>query len=145
MSDLRELTKLRRRRGVTRASITRLETRLNELEGLIQQPSNVEHARQLAAKLETLDAEFKLYHFQIVDLLDDEEQLEREQEALDNHDDHVLDLDVRFKRLCSLTTPTQSTDQCKLSARKLHHLGGCIVVVRDLIQALPENHEELHR
>ena len=47
-TDPRELTKLRKRRGVVRASITRLESRLRELEEISDQPTTADHAHQLA-------------------------------------------------------------------------------------------------
>ena len=74
-----ELSKLRKRRGVVRASINRLDNRLKELEDIADQPGTPDHAWQLAAKLEVLDSELKTYHFQLIDLLDDEESLEMEQ------------------------------------------------------------------
>ena len=86
-----ELSKLRKRRGVVRASITWLDNRLKELEDIADQPGTPDHARQLAAKLEVLDSELKTYHFQLIDLLDDEdeESLEKEQDVLDKHDINI--------------------------------------------------------
>ena len=39
MADTKELAKIRRRRGVAKGSITRIETRLHELEGESDQPN----------------------------------------------------------------------------------------------------------
>lgn len=63
-----DLTVLRSR-GVTCASIIHLDTRLVQLEGRRDQPDTPALTQQLIAKLSTLDAEFKVIHFQIVDLI----------------------------------------------------------------------------
>ena len=132
-----ELTKLKRRRGVVRASITRVGTRLEELEGLRDQPRTPELAKQLDTKLETLDSEFKSYHFQIVDLITDEEQAEGHQEVLDDHDDHISDMGIRLKQLCSVATPPVSADLHRLLNRKLTHLVGCIASTQTLLNEMP--------
>lgn len=41
-----QLTKLRRRRGVSKVSITCIDSRIKELEGLRDQPSTVDNAYQ---------------------------------------------------------------------------------------------------
>ena len=144
-TDPRELTKLRKRRGVVHASITRLESRLRELEEISDQPTTADHAHQLAVRSKALDSEFKSYHLQLVDLIDenDDELLEKEQEILDKHDDHVADMNVRFNRLYSNATPTAPGDRQKLSSRKLAHLERSVISVRDAIIALPTDHEDI--
>ena len=62
-----ELPNLRKRRGVTRASITKLSTRLKTLESKVREPTTVDLARQLATNLKSLDAQFKSQHFDIID------------------------------------------------------------------------------
>ena len=142
----RELAKLRRRRGVCKASITRIRSRVEELEGLTTHPSTIETAKQLASKLESLDSEFKSYHFQIIDLLGEEDgdALEKEQDILDGHDDQVTNLTIRMKRLNSLATPTSSVDvvEHRLLTRKLEHLHGCIKAKRSQITRFCEEEDE---
>jgi hypothetical protein len=141
----RELTKLRRRRGVSKASITRICSRIEELEGLGDHPSTVENAKQLASKLESLESEFKSYHFQIVDLLEeDEEALGREQDILDNHDDQVAAMSVCIKKLYSSITPARSStvNENVLLARKLEHLHGCITAKKRQIIRFDKEEEE---
>ena len=115
-ADPRELTEIRRR-GVTHSLITRLEKRLCELEAISDQPTTTDHAQELTVKLETLDVDFKAYHLQLVDLLDEgeDEVLEREQEILDEHDDLVADMNIRLKHLGLIATPS-SVDHQKLSS-----------------------------
>ena len=79
-------TNLRKRRGVTKASTTRLDNRLKALEGATDQPTTRDSARQL---LKEYDAEFKTA---LIDLIDDDSALEGEQAALDTHEDLVASL-----------------------------------------------------
>lgn len=109
MSDVEErpiatgISTLRRRRGTVKASITRLATRLNELEAKLEESSTLSHLRKLPAKLESLDSEFKVHNYAVIDAIpsDDhaDESLEREQVELDQHDARVADLSVRMEEL----------------------------------------------
>ena len=146
MSDARQLTKLRRRRGVVRSSVTRLEKRLRELEDISEQPATADHARELAIKLGNLDADFKAYHFDLIDLIEGEEgdALDKEQDVLDEHDDLIADMNIRLKRLFSVDTlPSSDPDPVKLSSRKLNHLERGILAIRDAITALPTDHGDV--
>lgn len=64
------LASSRKRRGVVRASLTRLDGRLVRLE---EKPERSEAdrlvAQQLAEKVSSLDTDFKSHHFTIVDLV----------------------------------------------------------------------------
>jgi len=70
----------KKRRGVLRVSITRLSTRLKELESKIEQPNTLELAQRIKQKLETQDSKFKVHHCALIDLIDDEETLQKEQD-----------------------------------------------------------------
>ena len=76
----KQLSTLQKRRGVVRASITRLKTR--ELERVIDDPSTLEASKQVLSKLEVLDGEFKVAHLSIVDLTENEDSLYAEQDTL---------------------------------------------------------------
>ena len=131
---------------MARSSITRLEKRIRELEAIPDLPATADHAQELTAKLGALDAEYKSYHFELVDLIndDDEDSLEREQEALDKHDDTITDMNIRLKRLCLVTTPTTTADhQQRVSSRKLAHLEKGILTIHDAITTLPEDHDDV--
>ncbi len=52
-----EVIGLRRRRGVIRGSITRIKTRLRDLQDKEEQSDTPSHARQMAQRLETLGSE----------------------------------------------------------------------------------------
>ena len=66
--DPSELSKLRRRRGVAKGSITRIETQLAELEGDVDNPNIRDSVRQMLAKLKEHDADFKKNHLTLIDL-----------------------------------------------------------------------------
>ena len=80
------ISNLHKRRGVVRGSISQLATCLRELEKITDQPRTADHTSQLLAKFESLDGEFKAIHFEIINLLDESEDLEKEQTVLDKHD-----------------------------------------------------------
>lgn len=93
------LGQLRRRRGVTRSSITRLVNRLKELEATADQPATPGHAQQLLSKLNDLDSNFKELHMQIIDKVEEDETLEQEQIVLDKHDDDIAAITARLQFL----------------------------------------------
>ena len=72
------IASLCKRRGVVCASVTRTGAQLKDLDDTKDHPDTPAHAQLLIAKLESLDIDFKNLHLQIVDLLDDEEELEKE-------------------------------------------------------------------
>ena len=85
---------------------------------LLQIPTTIEHAKQLAEKLKTKDAKFNSFHLEVIDLIDeaDTEALENEQETLDEHEDFVADMSICLKRLCTDATPAD----LKRISRKLY-------------------------
>ena len=137
-----EVAKLRRRRGVTRSSITQIEKRLRELEGASELPATV---RELSSKLESLDADFKVHHLNVIDTVaEDEETLDKELEILDEHDDLMADLNVCLKRLCSRDIPPSiDPDPVKLSTRRLTHLEKGLLSLRNTILDIPVTHEDI--
>ena len=56
----------KKRRGVVRASLTKLRTKLMDLEGDTTIPTLMESARNLANKLETLRQDFKTHQLTII-------------------------------------------------------------------------------
>lgn len=101
-------------------------------------------------RLNVLDSEYKQHHFAIIDQIDDDEELDREQEKLDQHDDHVAELTVSPKRLLSNHTGSSSmTTQQKVITRNLSHSRKLLVALWDSISTDPDTtvlyqHEDLH-
>ena len=129
------LAKLRKRRGVVRASITRLGTRLKELEDAADRPDTPQHAGQLAAKLRSLDEEFRTIHFDVIDLIDDnnEDALVAEQGILDRHDDDVATLTVRLGSL-STAPVAPIPDVRKSLSRRMSRLQNGLARIRGFVE-----------
>ena len=145
-TDARSISNQRKRRGVVRASITRLGSRIKELESKVEEPTTHDLAQRLATKLETLDAEFKSHHFSLIDLIDDEGTLGEEQEALDRHDDDVTSLAVRIQQVVTLSSATPTNlDQCKTITRKLQHLDKNLSLASETIGSLSSRPEDICR
>ena len=117
----------RKRRGVVRASITRLDGCIKELEGKDEKsPGDLETAQRTLKKLEELDADFKTYHFAIVDAAE-EEALDDEQTILDGHDDRIAGLVARAQQLVSkLGAIEPSTTSDSNTRRVLSKRLGCV-------------------
>ena len=99
MGNERTLSTDHKRRGVISASITRLDNRVAELERKkTLLPVYCLTAKGLLPKLNELDAEFRSYHFAVIDLVD-EEHLEAEQASLDGQDDRIAGLSTRIQQL----------------------------------------------
>ena len=127
MADLKglDIAAKRRRRGVAKASITKLADRVIELE---RKPklTNTERltAQRLQQRLLELDGDFKRFHFSIVDDLESEEDQEREQAIIDDQDTKVTDL---FTRLAPLAVEEKHEEVVKIDPRdhlkkRLEHL-----------------------
>ena len=89
-----------RRRGVSRDSLSGLERKIALIEGKqTLSPADRIALQRLAKKIKSLDEEFKNKHFILVELLDQEDDLTKEQAALDEHDNQVADLSDRVEQL----------------------------------------------
>jgi len=124
-------------------TITRLGNRLSELEEAADHPDTADHARQQIAKLENLTSELKSIHFQVIDLIDaeDERSLEREQEYLDKLDDDVMSFVFRLQRL-SQAKPnphTPAVSHRTMLSRKLLRLERSISSTRDELNSMHED------
>ena len=128
---------LRKRRGVSRASITRLTRRLGELEGAADQPSTLDVAQQLKKKLEDLVSEFKTHHYSLIDVIDDDHTLEAEQATLDKHDEDVTALTIRIQHVLEACTSSRASNPRNIASRKLLRLRRCLASVAESVSSLP--------
>ena len=131
----------KRRRGVVRASITRIATRLRDLEGKTDQPGTLELVQRMPPKLEALDAEFKTHHYALLDFVDDPEAVSKEQETLDDHDDDVTLLAVRMQQLIAKCASSPDTNARKIVSRRLLLLQKNLSSVGEAIDELEEPSE----
>lgn len=95
----------------------------------------LESARNAAEKLKTLKEEFKTHQLAIIDLTDDEDDLDEEQQALDDYEDSISELDVRIQRLMkSASNPDKigvATKQLTLLSAKLTYIEASVHDVDD--------------
>ena len=128
-----------------KASITRIAKNLRDLESKADDPSTLDHAQRIAKRLEELDLEFKEHHGVLIDLIgdDDEDVLEKEQEALDEHDDEVSLLTVRVQKLVSVVETAPDPNACKIFLRRLALLQRTLSPVRDAIDALSGDSDDI--
>ena len=132
---------IRKRRGVVRASITRLANRLDDLEGTTDDVATRDAAQRMSQKLKELDSEFKTYHYNLIDHIDDDETLGKEQTVLDEHDDTIAALDTRIKRLIAACSSKEEPATHKAASRKLLHLERSLSSISDAILSLTSESE----
>ena len=111
-----DLPGLRRRRGVSHASITRLSTKIVEADSKSGEPGLKSFAQKLLKRLESLDSDFKTQHLAFVDSLKEGSDLDCEKDILDQHDDEVLDLSTHLERLIDASPRTSHSQLRKLLA-----------------------------
>ena len=108
---------------------------MGELEGSANNPESIDQARRLTTRLQMLAEEFKVHHYAVIDLIEDEGDLAKEQETLDNFDSDVAQLITRLERLASRKTSTDS-NLSKIATKRLKHLQRGLSSVSDNINSL---------
>ena len=136
-------TTLRKRQGVVCASITQLSTLLKDLESKADQPATFDLARQMSQRLETLDSDFKLHHYALIDLIDDAETMLKEQDILDGHDDKMAILSTRIKRLILVCDSSSESGPRKIASRRLARFERNLSTVNERIGSLSEGPDDV--
>ncbi len=96
-----DIANAKRRRGVARGSITRIETRIAQFEGKMKfTASDRLTIQRLQQKLESSSTEFKTLHLFVMEHVEDEARA-AEQADLDDHENKVTELEDRFDQLCA--------------------------------------------
>ena len=137
-ADKAAQTKLRKRRGVVVASVRKLTTKFDSLESGGVESDTQDLAQQMAQKLDALDSDFRAQHYELIDAIAESEvdMLEREQEALDQHDDKVAELSARIRKLVTLCSATPNPEVKKVASRRLAQLQSSISATEEAITAL---------
>ena len=93
-----DVTTLRWRMGVPGGQITKLKTKVDEWvsEGGLS-AIDLLSIEQTKARLHTLDADFKRYHIDVNDALDDDNEIESEGSVLEEHEDKVAHIIISLK------------------------------------------------
>ena len=120
----------KKRRGVTRASLTRLATRLRDLQGKTDQPDTLALAKRAKQKLIDLKTDFMTHHLALVDVITIEESLEAEQAILDSFDEEVATLEIRIQYLITACSSSNSST-CKVASKKLDRLSKGLSSIKD--------------
>ena len=121
-ADKHALANFRKRRGIVKASITRIETRLSALESTPDEDT-VKNAQ--LSKLKTCDR----LQGSVVDLINEEEA---EQATLDNHDDLIASTTLHIQKLIATLKPPPDCriNSHKLLMHKLKRIQDCLSAVR---------------
>ena len=134
-----------KRRGVASGRLTRLDTRLRDLEKRddLSLAVCLESARQMRPKIASINSEFREHHSALVDMLDDDGELDKQQRVIDNHDDQVTNISARVECLInclSALPPTRlSMDQRNVSLRFLHQVDKGLSKVDEVLSAKPSD------
>ena len=98
-----QLTSVRKHRGVVKVSVIHLEDPIQIYE-LRRELSNVDKLviQHLLKKLEEQDAEFRKYHYTMVELLEEDADLEEEQAKLEDHYNKISDFISRLQVLVEI-------------------------------------------
>ena len=117
--------------------MTKLRTRLGELEKKVDDPSTLDLAQRLASKLDSLDAEFKVHHYSVIEHIVVERELLDEQDAIDQHDDIVTELGIRIQKLVSVcsSSSTSPSNPRNLQSHKLQRLEKELISVSEATTA----------
>ena len=84
-----------------------LHSCLKDLESKMDQPSTLKFVERMSQQLESLDSVFKEQHYKLVDLINNDETLQKEQQILDDHNNEVTYLAILIQDLHSLTLRVQ--------------------------------------
>ena len=79
----------------------------------------------------------------IIDLTDEEETPLEEQQALDDNDDMVSELNIRIQRLIALVTPSTDADVMKVAPKQLKLLTGKLKDIEMSVNALEDEDDSI--
>ena len=72
---------------------------------------------QTKARLHTLDADFKRYHVDVINALDNDDEIEEEGDVMEEHEDKMAQIIITLKSICS-SVPTTSSETKTLRSRQ---------------------------
>ena len=141
-----DASNLRKRRGAIKASITKLTSRIKQLESKVHEPTTFELAQHLAPTLNLLDAKFKEHHFSIIGIIDEKDatSLAKEQEVLDAHDEELSILLLRAQQLVHKCSSASDMGSRQIISRNLTDLKSRINKTQAAFSTLSKKPEETH-
>ena len=129
---------LRKRRGVTHASLTRLSSRLRDLESRTDESDTLDLAERSKQKLADLKIDFMTHHLALIDVIVDEESLGREQGTLDPFDEEVATLEIHFQRLITACSSSSSTAR-KVASKRLTRINKGLLEIRNSLASISDD------
>ena len=142
MDAAKQIELARRRRGYHRGTITRSTKKLEELEARGRDPSTLIPAKQLLKTIEAADFDFKRHHASLINLLESDEDLTKERDVLDTHDETVNDLLTRVDHLIASSTTPGGNETREIAFRRILRLEQTLTDVGkevDKLEADPED------
>ena len=99
-------------------------------------------------KLEALESDFKIHHLSLIDLIDDDETIEKEDDVMGQMDEDILHLVVRLQQMiatCSSPSGTRAaTSPRDIASCRLQHVQRSISSMQDAISTLTDRSEDVH-
>ena len=124
-------TNVRRRREAASGTIKVLERRTGALgdQGKADK-ADKQSALRMSKLLSDVSADFKNYHFTILDQIEDEEDVEAEQEILDDHELKVMDLVDCLGRLVEIPFQAKPIAVIDLIRKRVDHVEKCYRTIK---------------
>ena len=105
-----DLPAKRRQRGVPSSPLAKLKTKVK---GWIAKRGltavDLLSVEQVKARLHTLDTEFKRYHMDVIDSLDNKSEIGKEHEVMDEHKNRAVHIVISLKSISS-SSPTTTNE-----------------------------------
>ena len=127
------------KRSCSCPSITKLSDKVAELETLTSNPDTLTIAQSLVGRLKDLNTDFKTHDLAIVDLIDDEEELSMEQDALDHHDDKIVEIEAHLQRLISNLASASRIDPKRTVLKRLTQVKEKLRVIGESVRTASED------
>ena len=131
-ADACAVSNLHKRRGVAKSSVTRLITRTAKLEAEAAAPDAGKNAKQLLARLQSATEEFQHIHLSLIDAINEEEELEAEQAALDE----LLDTSEELAAVIDSADKLSPDDEYKVLTQRLARLQRSLAPVDEALTVL---------
>ena len=141
------MANLKKKRGFTKGSITRMRKRLLELEAAPNSPGVLDHITQMLKRIKTWDDDFHDIHRDLIEYIDtdDVEEMEREDDVMGRHEETVDNLTIRLQQLAAkVKPPPKSIDPSTAIAKRLGHLKRELSDVEHTLSAISEDHDDPH-
>ena len=132
------IASLKKRRGTTKGTVTRLSGKVRELEADPKRPDIFQAATLVLEKIQGAEKEFKAIQEELIDTIDadNEEELQREQEVLSQQEEIIEELIIRLRMLLAGGDDERRNAEIRTADRKVRSLGTALNEMSDKLAAL---------